>query len=349
MKNWESAIISPQASILEALKIIDNSSLQIALVVDENRKLLGTVTDGDIRRAILRKVSLEDMVSSIMFTSPTVASIHDDKDKIVSLMYQNDLSHIPLIDAEGRVVGIKIMVDMLSPRHKDTLVILMAGGLGKRLRPLTEGSPKPMLEIGGKPLLETILEGFVNHGFSRFCISVNYKADIIREHFGDGSQRGVQISYLHEEEQMGTVGSLSLLDEVPQKSFIVMNGDVLTKVNFEQLLDFHGQHGAAATMCVRKYDLQVPYGVVRIEDEKLIDIEEKPIHYFFVNAGIYVLEPEILELIPRKAYFDMPALFQKIVATGREVRTFPIHEYWIDLGRIEDMTRAQGEFKKIFK
>ena len=349
MKNWESTLISPQTSILEALNVIDNSSPQIALVVDENRRLLGTVTDGDIRRGILRKIPLEGSVTSVMFTSPTVANIGDDKERINLIMYEKDLRHIPLIDEEGRVVGIEVQGIMLDSQHKDTMVVLMAGGLGKRLRPLTDGSPKPMLEIGGRPLLETILEGFVNYGFCRFCISTHYKTDMIEKHFGNGSRWGVNIDYLREKEQMGTVGSLSLLKEKPQKPFIVMNGDVLTKVNFHQLLNFHYQHRPAATMCVRKYDFQVPYGVVKIEKEKLMGIEEKPVHFFFVNAGIYVLEPNVLDLIPGETNFDMPALYQKIIQEGRDVRVYPVHEYWIDIGKRQDYEQANGDFSRHFE
>lgn len=349
MKNWKLTLMSPRASILEALKIIDNSSLQIALVVDENKKLLGTVTDGDIRRATLRKVSLENPVSSIMFASPTVASINDDKEKIASLMYRNELRHIPLIDSKGCVAGVKILLEMIKPHRKDTMVVLMAGGSGKRLRPLTEDYPKPMLEIGGKPLLETILEGLINHGYRRFSIAVNYRAKIIEDHFGDGSRWGADINYLREEEKMGTAGALSLLKEKPESAILVMNADLLTKVNFQQLFYFHSEQKARATMAVREYAFQIPYGVIHVEDNKLLDLDEKPVQRFFVNAGIYVLEPEVLDLIPSNGFFNMTDLFAKLLAERLKVTTFPIREYWVDIGQIGDFERASRDYVDIFQ
>ncbi len=224
----------------------------------------------------------------------------------------------------------------------------MAGGTGSRLQPLTDDCPKPLLMVGNKPLLETIVENFVEFGIRKIFVSVNYKADMIETFLGNGSRWSIDIYYLREKERMGTVGALGLLPERPAHPLIVMNGDVLTKANFQYLLDFHQSHRAKATMCVRDYHFQVPYGVVKTDQHRLIGIDEKPVQQFFVNAGIYVLEPEILDLIPYDAYLDMPDLFEELFKQGRETIVFPIHEYWMDIGKIDDLERARGEYAKNF-
>jgi len=223
---------------------------------------------------------------------------------------------------------------------------LMAGGLGSRLGELTKDTPKPLLKVGTKPILEVILENFISHGFHRFYISVNYKAEMIRDYFGDGSRWGVEIRYLHEHKRLGTAGALSLLPDNPTLPVLVMNGDLLTKVNFRQLIDFHNETNSKATMCVREFELQVPYGVVQIANHRLRAIEEKPVQRFFVNGGIYVLSPDMLQFIPEDSFYDMPTLFDEIIARGEETSVFPIREYWIDIGRADDFERANDEVYK---
>lgn len=346
MKDWKSTLISPQASILEAMGIIDIGALQIALVVDENGRLIGTVTDGDVRRAILDKVPLEEPVSRIMFTPPTVANIHDERDEILARMRRRQIRHIPVVDDDGRVVGLKVLLDMLQPQQRSNQAVIMAGGLGSRLRPLTEDTPKPLLKVGGKPILENIIENFMDHGINRFCISVNYRADQIKEYFGTGSKWGAEIHYLEEDRKMGTAGALGLLDAPPTDPLVVMNGDLVTKINFSQLLDFHREQHARATMCVREYDFQVPFGVIQVDNHRLTALEEKPTHTFFINAGIYVLEPDILHLINHNEYLDMTTLFALLLEQGEKVTVFPVREYWIDIGRIDDYERAKGDHLK---
>ena len=219
----------------------------------------------------------------------------------------------------------------------------MAGGLGSRLQPLTEDKPKPLLSVGDKPILETILESFIEQNFRRFYISVNYKADAIKKHFADGGRWNAEIRYLEEETRLGTAGALDLIPERPELPLLVMNGDLLTRVNFRDLLDYHLDQKAQATMCVREYDFQVPFGVVEIEDHHILSIDEKPVHRFFVNAGIYVLEPGLIDLIPKGEYFDMTDLFARAIEKGHETQAFPIHEYWIDVGRIDDLDRANHD------
>ncbi|MDD5298992.1 MAG: nucleotidyltransferase family protein [Gallionella sp.] len=348
MNAWKEVSVLPVTSIREAIRILDESAKQIVLVVNENNRLLGTVTDGDIRRSILKGMSLDEPIQEIMNPDPTVAMIDEGRENILAAMQRTRLHHIPLVDENHCLVGLETLDELIQSRTRENRVVLMAGGLGSRLRPLTDECPKPMLKIGNKPLLETILENFIEYGFRRFYISVNYMADVVKSYFGDGSRWGVDIDYLHEDQRLGTAGALSLLPEKPTESLFVMNGDLLTKVNFKQLLDFHSGHRAQATMCVREYDFQVPYGVVKINDHRIISIDEKPVQRFFVNAGIYVLEPEALDLVFPNTYFDMPTLFEKLINLKKETAVFPIREYWLDIGQLSDYDRANGEFMRVF-
>lgn len=348
MEKWKSILLNENLTILKAIEIIDSSSQKIGLVVDETNKLLGTVTDGDIRRGILKGVNLEKPIKSIMNTQPVIAFANYNKEQILRLMKKKQLRHIPVVDSNKHVVGLEIMDDIIQGCRYDNWIVLMAGGLGSRLGNLTSQCPKPLIPVGGKPLLETIVENFRDSGFYKFFLSVNYKAEMIEEHFADGAGWDIEINYLRENKRLGTAGALSLLEEVPDKPIIVMNGDLLTKVNFQQLLDYHVQHNAMATMCVREYSFQVPYGVVCIENGNLIGIDEKPMHNFFVSAGIYVLNPEVLEMISPDAYYDMPELFKKMIEMGKVVSVFPIREYWLDIGHVSDYEKANGDFAEMF-
>ncbi|MCZ6637767.1 MAG: nucleotidyltransferase family protein, partial [Alphaproteobacteria bacterium] len=313
------------------------------------RRLLGTVTDGDIRRAILAGTDMGAPAAEIMHRTPHVGREGDAKKTLLARMAAEVIRQIPLLDAEGRVVGIAYIDDLLSPpKAPENWVVLMAGGMGKRLRPLTESAPKPLLTVGDKPLLETILESFIEQNFKRFYISVNYKAKAIKDHFGNGSGWNAEIRYVEEKTPLGTAGALSLIPERLASPLIVMNGDLLTQVNFPELLRYHHQQGSQATMCVREYDFQVPFGVVEIEDDQVKAIDEKPVHRFFVNAGIYVLEPDLIDLVPKDTPFDMTTLFERAVDRGHGTAVFPIHEYWLDVGRVDDLERANSDFKNVF-
>ncbi len=348
MSDYRSVLVSASSSILEAVKTIDAGSLQIALVVDGNGVLLGTVTDGDVRRGLLRGVRLEEPVAEVMNRQPKTIHRSQGRDEALRMMRRLDIHQLPVVDDGHRVVGIELLDELIRPDVQDTWVVLMAGGLGTRLMPLTEATPKPLLPVGGKPLIETIIGNFVDQGFSRFFLSVNYKAEMFRSHFGDGSRLGVQIEYLHEDQALGTAGALSLLPDAPPGPVIVMNGDLLTSIDFRHLLKFHHDHAGAATMCVREYSFQVPYGVVETDGYRLASITEKPVQSFFVSAGIYVLGPDVLDLIPRGEFFNMPELFQAAAARGQETLAFPIREYWLDIGRFDDLERARTEFDKVF-
>ena len=348
MKNIEDIIVKESTSILEVLQIIDKSSKQLAIVVDENKKLLGTISDGDIRRALLNNISLNEPVKNIYFKTPTVASINNSKEEIINICRTKKIHQIPIVDNQGNLIGLETLDELISRDTKLNRVVLMVGGLGTRLRPLTENTPKPMLKVGNKPILQTIVEKFAEYGYLNITMCVNYKSQIIQDYFGDGNKFGVNIEYILEEQRMGTAGALSLLKEKPTEPFFVMNGDLLTNINFEHLHNFHISNNSAATMCVREYDFQVPYGVVNIADSKILSIEEKPIHKFFVSAGIYMLNSEVLKYIPENEFYDMPTLFQKIISEKQNTISFPLREYWLDIGRLDEYEKANNEYNEVF-
>ena len=348
MKNIKNIKLRQNATIKEALGIMDSGAMQIALVVDDKDKLLGTLTDGDIRRGILRGLDLDSSIETIVFKEPAVAKISSTKEEILKIALSKKLHQIPIVDDNGIVLDLKEIEELVEPKIKTNRVILMVGGLGTRLRPLTQDTPKPMLKVGNKPILQTIVEKFAEYGFANITMCVNFNASIIRDYFGDGKEFGVNIDYVLEQKRMGTAGALSLLKERPSEPFFVMNGDLLTNVNFEHIFNYHMLNKATATMCVREYDYEVPYGVVKMNDNKIIEIAEKPVQKFFVSAGIYMLSPEILDLIPKNEFYDMPALFEKLIKLSKNVISFPIREYWLDIGRMEEYQRANEEYKEVF-
>ncbi|PHO11964.1 alcohol dehydrogenase [Malaciobacter marinus] len=348
MKNIQNIKLDINSTIKEALQIIDNGALQIALIVDENDKLLGTLTDGDIRRGLLKGLDLNSSVESIIFKTPTIAKISNTKEEILKLALSKKLHQIPIVDDSGKILGIQEIEELIKPKEKTNKVILMVGGLGTRLRPLTENTPKPMLKVGNKPILQTIVEKFAEYGYTNIVMCVNYKSHVIQDYFEDGKEFGVNIEYILEEQRMGTAGALSLLKEKPTEAFFVMNGDLLTNVNFEHLHNFHSNNDSMGTMCVREYDFQVPYGVVNIEGSRIKSIEEKPTHNFFVSAGIYMLDPEVLKYIPENEFYDMPTLFEKLISENKNAISFPLREYWLDIGRIEEYKKANEEYDEVF-
>lgn len=349
MKDWKKTLVGPQTRIRQVIETIDRGDCHIALVADEKQRLLGTVTDGDVRRGLLKGIGLDQPVTRVMQKKPVTATLGEKRSGLEKLMEQKLIRQIPLLDAKGRIAGLELLDDLHRLKVRENWVVLMVGGLGTRLHPLTQDCPKPLLKVGEKPILETILENFIEHGFRNFYFSVNYQDKMIRDHFKDGSAWGVRIHYLHENVKLGTAGALSLLPPDPQDPVLVMNGDLLTKVNFRQLLDFHHEQNAAGTMCIREYDFQVPYGVVSTQKNMVRGIDEKPVHRFFVNAGIYVLEPETFKFLKKKKHADMPAFLEKLMAKKMKISAFPIREYWIDIGRMDDLERANGEFASVFR
>ncbi|MDH0433379.1 nucleotidyltransferase family protein [Aeromonas caviae] len=349
-KNWTNVLIAPNKSIREALILINNEALRIALVVDDEKHLLGVLTDGDVRRALLKNTSLSASVVEVMNPHPITIEPGLPKSKIISLMQQNSLLSLPIVDAEKKLLGLETLEDALTKKNYDNPVLIMAGGFGTRLRPLTDNCPKPMLKVGGRPMLETLLLRFIDSGFHNFYISTHYMPEQIKSHFGDGSKWGVKISYVHEESPLGTGGALGLLpDTVSEVPLIMINGDVLTMVNFERLLAYHVQHQAMATMCVREYEYQIPYGVINGEGHKIINMIEKPTQRYFINAGIYVVSEKLRKSILKQTRIDMPVLLENEIAKGHDILMFPIHEYWLDIGRIDDFYKAQSDIQELYK
>jgi dTDP-glucose pyrophosphorylase len=341
-------VVAEDTALIETLRRIDQGNLQLA-VVERDGKIVGTVTDGDVRRALLSGVGLDASVEQVMNRTPIVAPEGISNAAALTLMRRHSIHQLPIVDIEGRVIEVKLIDDLAVLQPSDeNWVVLMAGGLGSRLKPLTNETPKPLLRIGDKPILETVLTGFIKAGFGKFFISINYKAEMIREYFGDGSAWGVEISYLEERERLGTAGALSLLPERPTQPFFVMNGDLLTTVNFEQMLKYHREHKAFSTVCVREHSITVPFGVVDFDDHRLVGIREKPTQKFFVNAGVYLLDPGILDHLVTNELVDMPTLIERTINKGMPSVGFPLREYWIDVGRLDDLQRASDEFQRIF-
>lgn len=349
MSNWNNILIKPSTSILQAIEIIDKEGLRAALVIDEGMHLLGVITDGDIRRSILRNISLDSPIETIMNKSPMVAFADETREKMLVKLQTHKLFHMPIVDEARQVIGFETLENLLSAK-KENVVVVMAGGLGKRLHPLTVDCPKPLLKVGNKPVLEILLNHFAKNGFHHFYFAVNYKADMIKSYFGSGEQWGVDIRYVEEQKRMGTAGALALLPELPKESLFVINADVVTTIDFQSLLEYHQESKADATLCIREHAQMIPYGVVERDEHthQLLHIVEKPTRQFFVNAGIYVLEPTILSLLTPNMFCDMPDLLSTAVAANYKVVTFPIREYWLDIGRHEDLEQAHLDYEKAF-
>ena len=339
--------INQNASIKEALEVIDKGAIKVAVVLSDDGLLLGMLNDGDIRRALLKGMSLGDSIAGIINKHPVVANINDTKERILELANEKKLHQIPII-SNGKLIGIQDIREFLAPKNKPNKVILMVGGLGTRLRPLTNDMPKPMLDVGNKPILHTIVENFAKYGYTDIIMCVNYKSEIIKEYFGNGDKFGVKIEYVLESQRMGTAGALSLLQKRPKDDFFVMNGDLLTNVNFEYLHEYHKDSNALASICIRKYEMQVPYGVVNVRANKVTSIEEKPTQSFFVSAGIYMFSPIVLDFIPKGVFYDMPTLFSELLKHDFPIHPFPIREYWLDIGRMDEYRRANDEYEGVF-
>ncbi len=340
-QKWKQVLIAPDSSIRDALKIIEQASSRIALVVSEAKQLLGVVTDGDIRRGLLRNYSLESPVYSVMNNNPVTAELDTPRSELIKVMNEKGLLSIPILK-HGKVIGLESLLRRVPECRHDNPVFLMAGGFGTRLKPLTNNCPKPMLKVGDKPILELVLLSFIRSGFHNFYISLHYMPELIQQYFGDGSKWNVSIRYIYEDLPLGTAGALGLLPpDAPKLPVLLMNGDLLTTVDFEQLLEFHNKSNSDATMCVRDYEYQIPFGVINGDGERVLSMVEKPIQRLFVNAGIYVINPEVRAQVKPNQRIDMPTLLEQNIELSKKVSMFPIHEYWLDIGRIDDYQRAQ--------
>ena len=344
MGQWQETIVSTTATIKDVVKNLSETGAQISLVVEpDSLNLVGVVTDGDIRKGLLAGHALDSSVSTIINAKPRVGR-HDESPEIHrQVMRAAGIRHLPLV-RDHQLVGLAQLYELGVASPRENTVVIMVGGRGERLRPLTDLTPKPMIAIGGRPILETIISQFLEQGFRSIYLAINYLGDSIREHFGDGTLIGASIHYLAEDKPLGTAGALSLMTMKPKSPIIVMNGDLLTRLSFTALIDFHQSHAADLTVVVRDDEFQVPYGVVATEGENIVAIEEKPVKRVRVNAGIYVLSPSTLDLVPQDEYLDMPQLVELVIGRRLRVVAFPLHEYWIDIGRSEQLSQAEQDW-----
>lgn len=347
MRDWKKTLIGPEATFRDALKVIDATGAGMALIVDADRRLIGVLSDGDFRRALIRGAGLEDPAVSAANRQPVCIDQHQDRAATLAMLRAHSLRQLPVLDAERRVVGLTTVSDFLNIPVRSNPVVIMAGGKGERLAELTRDTPKPMLKVGPRPILDTIVGNLAGQGFRRFWLAVNYKADQIERHFGDGSALGLDIRYLRETKPLGTCGALALLPE-PEEPFVVTNGDVLAKVDYGHVMDSHLEAGADATVVVRDYQMQVPFGVINAADGQILRIDEKPTQSFTISAGAYVLSPSALRLVPRDAYHDMPTLLADMISAGLTVRQQWAEGYWMDIGRPPDYAQANADFGAVF-
>lgn len=336
-------VVSPAASIREALESITKNSRQAVVVVEPDGRLAGLVTDGDVRRALLRGLSLSDPITQAMNARPTVAPATTDRSEALARMRARGMRHLPLVDGGGRVVDVLLLEDLLDAGRVPNHAVLMAGGDGKRLRPLTDSIPKPLLRVGGKPILEVLVERLRAAGVRSFHITVRHKSQMIEEHFGDGSRHDVSIRYIREEEPLGTAGALTRLGETPREPFFLVNGDILTKCDFRGMLAFHERAGADVTVGTVRQEVDLQYGVVEVEGDRLTTLSEKPRLDLRINAGIYVIEPAVLARIPRDRVFDATDLIRLLLGRKEHVAAFPIRDYWLDVGRLDDFHKADRD------
>lgn len=334
--------ISRQSSIREGMQAIDRGTCWLALIVDEERHLIGVLTDGDIRRALLAGASMDDPVEPYIRRQFTSVSPAAGRSEVLDLMRARTLNQIPIIDKQGKLVGLHLLREIVGAVQRPNWAVVMAGGRGERLRPITDHIPKPMIKVAGRPILERIVLHLVGFGIRRIFLSVNYLSEIIENHFGDGSRLGCRIEYLRENEPLGTGGALSLLPERPNDPLLVLNGDLLTEFDVGNMLTFHVQRGYVATMGVHDYVQTIPFGVLEVADDRLLAIREKPAITYPTNAGIYVLNPELLERVPRSTMYTIPALVEDCLARNESVGAFYVEDDWQDIGRPQELQLARG-------
>jgi dTDP-glucose pyrophosphorylase len=340
-KNWRKALIGSEVTLQQAIRCLNDSGAQIALVVSRDGVLVGTITDGDIRRGLLRGLDLNSSIEAIIHRDPLVVPPLLARDSVMQIMKANKVHQLPIVDGDRRVVGLYLWDELIAPTQRSNLMVIMAGGQGNRLRPHTEHCPKPLLRVAGKPMLEHIIERARSEGFLRFVLCIHYLGQMIEDYFGDGGPWGVQIEYLREQSPLGTAGAIGLLSPRPIAPILVSNGDVLTDIRYGELLDFHNRYGAVATMAVRQHEWQHPFGVVHTKGVDIVSLEEKPIARSHINAGIYVLEPEVLDMVSAGEPCDMPTLFNRLLQRSARAIVYPMHEPWLDVGRPDDYSFAQ--------
>jgi dTDP-glucose pyrophosphorylase len=337
---WQLAILPVNATIEHAIRNLDQVAIKIVLVVNEAGALEGTISDGDIRRGLLKGLDLNSSIIGIIHRNALVVPPDLGRELVMQLMVANKIQQIPVVNEQHEVVGVHLWDEITTPPTRPNLMIIMAGGMGTRLHPHTANCPKPLLPVAGKPMLEHIIERAKLEGFSHFVLAIHYLGHMIEEYFGKGERLGVQIDYLREESPLGTAGALGLLNPLPDAPFVVTNGDVITDIRYGELLDFHTRHIAAATMAVRVHEWQHPFGVVQTQGVEIIGFDEKPIARSHINAGVYALEPDALSVLATDTPCDMPTLFERLQAKAKRTVAYPMHEPWLDVGRPDDLKQA---------
>ena len=342
-RDFRTSLVRESGTILDALRALDRGAIEIAFVVDADEKLLGALTDGDVRRALLAGASMNSPIAPYVNRRITQLGEGSGRIEALELMQARSIGQIPIVRGDGRIVGVHLLRDMLAARERESWAVVMAGGLGTRLGSLTQHTPKPMLRVAGRPILERIVLHLVGHGVKRIFLSVNYLAHVIEDHFKDGARFGARIEYLREEKALGTGGALSLLPQAPTHPLIVMNGDLVTQADIGSMLSFHSKSGAMATLGLRRYQHQVPFGCVELDGDRLLRFEEKPTLSRLVNAGVYVLSPDVVRRVPKGQAFPLPNLLEECLGRNEKVCGYEIVDDWIDVGQRDQLREARGE------
>jgi dTDP-glucose pyrophosphorylase len=339
------SLVPVSATVRDALASMTKSARQVALVVDDDRSLLGLITDGDVRKALLRGLTLEARVSEVMNRAPCVAPVGTPREEALAYMRARSIRHLPLLDEKGRVVQLVRLEDLLAPAPPlRNRAVIMAGGEGKRLMPLTEFVPKPLISVGGKPIVEMVIERLRQCGVTEIIMAVHHKSTLIRERMGDGAHLGVKLEYVEEPVPLGTMGALTLARQQLDYPFFVVNADILTKCDFRAMWDFHrSQPNAVLTVGVSLHQVQIPYGEFTLSGSRVVQLEEKPRKEFPINAGMYLLDPSVIDVIPAGQYFDATDLIRALLERGRVVSAYMIREYWLDVGQHHDLQRANED------
>ena len=337
---WKKTLLSQNSSIRQAIRSLEKSSMQIVLVISSKGVLIGTITDGDIRRGLLSGLTINSPLKKLINFNPLIGSDSMTISTMKQIMLINKIHQLPIIDKNKKVTGLYVRDEIDFSNKKGTKVVIMAGGKGKRMLPLTKKCPKPLLPIAGKPVLEHIIVKAKSEGFDNFIITINYLGYLIKDFFGNGNKWGVKIKYLEEVNPLGTAGSLSFLKQKKNFPFIVCNGDVISDIRFADVLDFHLKNRAFGTIAVKPYELRNPYGVVKVNGNRILGIEEKPITSSHVNTGVYAFDPKVIKSLKKNKYLDMNTLIHELLKKSKKILAYSAYEPWLDVGKPKDFKKA---------